>query len=91
MGCTISSGTHPDGTRRGVDLRLCGLDQTHFLDYLTITEMQPGTTIQIELIDSGTPDQPSRRLADRNRDENREREDFEWAKNKYFELKHKYE
>ena len=34
MACTISSGTLPDGTNRGVDLRLGGMDETHFLDYL---------------------------------------------------------
>ena len=91
MGCTISSGTHPDGTHRGVDLRLGGLDDTHFLDWLTLLELPIGTSIQIDLVESAVPDEPTRRLADQSSDEKREREDYEWAKNRYFELKQKYD
>jgi len=91
MGFTISSGTHPDGTNRGVDLRLGGMDDTHFLDYLKLLELPIGTRIEIALVASAVPDEPARRLADPSRDEKRERKDYEWAKNKYFELRDKYE
>ena len=54
-------------------------------------DLPVGTRIQIELVESAVPDEPTRRLADPSRDEKREREDFEWAKKKYFELSDKYE
>ena len=91
MTCAISSGTQSDGTNRGLDLRLGGMDDTHFLDYLRLLDLPVGTRMQIELVESAVPDEPTRRLADPSRDEKREREDFEWAKKKYFELRDKYE
>lgn len=91
MGCTISSGTLADGTHRGVDLRFGGLDDTHHLRWLTLLELPVGTSIQIDLVESAVPDEPTRKLADPSRDEKREREDFEWAKARYLELRDKYE
>ncbi len=91
MMCSITSGTHADGTHREAALRLGGMDETHFLDWLTLRELPIGTSIQIDLLEFAVPDVPSRRLADPLRDEKREREDFELAKNEYLKLKDKYE
>ena len=90
-GLTMSSGTLADGTNRGVDLRLGGMDDTHHLRWLTMLDLPIGTSIQIDIMESGIPDEPTRKQADPDWDSKREREDFEWAKAKYLELKHKYD
>lgn len=90
-GLTISSGTLADGTHHGVDLRLGGMDETNYLRWLTMLDLPIGTSIQIDILESGIPDEPTRKQADPDPDSKREREDFEWAKAKYLELKHKFD
>lgn len=63
-GCTISSGTLADGSARGADLRLTGMDDTYLLRWLTLLELPVGNSIQIDLVKSAEPDEPTRKLAE---------------------------
>jgi hypothetical protein len=89
---------------QGAKTKREGLEVTLDVDGLTAREskddehlnwsrnhLKIGDEISVRILEADSADQPSERKSDRNVDELVERETFDWAKKKYFELKEKYE